>query len=215
MTAMPEQPKIYHILHVDRLLPVIREDFLWCDAKTIQRGLSGTGIGMSSIKQRRLTSLLDSHSSLHVGDCVPFYFCPRSVMLYVIYRGNNPELTYRDGQNSIIHLQADLRKTIEWASEHNFRWAFTTSNAGSCCFQDYCDLSQLGEIDWAAVDARKWDNEYKAGKQAEFLVEQRFSWHLIESIGVYNDSVYNQVTNMLTEVDHKPSVVPRPAEWYY
>ena len=187
---------------------------MWCDAEAIQRGLPGTAIGMSSIKQRRLTSILDSHSNLHVGDCVPFYFCPRSVMLYVISQADNIELGYHGGQNSIVHLQADLHKTIAWANEHNLRWAFTTSNAGSRYFQDYCDLSQLGEIDWTAVDARQWET-CKEEKQAEFLVEQRFSWHLIESIGVYNDSVYNQVTNMLTETNHKPSVVPRPAEWYY
>ena len=213
MTVMPAQPKIYHILHVDRLLSVIREEFLWCDAEVIQLGLSGTAIGMSSIKQRRLTSLLDSHSNLHVGGCVPFYFCPRSVMLYVICQADNIELGYHGGQNSIVHLQADLHKTIEWANEHNLRWAFTTSNAGSCYFQDYCDLSQLGEINWAAVDARQW-RTCKEEKQAEFLVEQRFSWHLIESIGVYNDSVYNQVANMLTETNHKPSVALQP-QWYY
>ncbi|WP_424945852.1 DarT ssDNA thymidine ADP-ribosyltransferase family protein [Candidatus Spongiihabitans sp.] len=51
--------------------------------------------------------------------------------------------------------------------------------AGSHYFQDYCDLSQLGEIDWDAVDADQWRG-CQDEKQAEFLVEQQFSWHLIE-----------------------------------
>jgi hypothetical protein len=49
-------------------------------------GAPGTTIGMDSIKQRRLTKSLNSHPDLRVGDCVPFYFCPRSVMLYNIYK---------------------------------------------------------------------------------------------------------------------------------
>ena len=91
---------------------------------------------MTGIKQRRLTELtLSSHPGLHVGDCVPFYFCPRSVMLYLIYQGNHPELTYRGGQGPIIHLEADLHATVAWAVGAGRRWAFTLSNAGSYFFQ--------------------------------------------------------------------------------
>ena len=80
----PVEPKIYHIVHVDRLPSIIIDGWLWCDADIAQRAPPGTTIGMNSIKQRRLTQLaLTSHPDLHVGDCVPFYFCPRSIMLYL------------------------------------------------------------------------------------------------------------------------------------
>ena len=66
---------------------------------------------MNQIKERRLKELtLSSHPGLHVGDCVPFYFCPRSIMLYLIYRANHPELAYRGGQKPIVHLEADLQQ---------------------------------------------------------------------------------------------------------
>ena len=214
MNIVPAQPKIYHIVHVDRLSSIVQDGFLWCDAEVIKGGSSGTSIGIKKIKQRRRGLPVKSHSNLHVGKCVPFYFCPKSVMLFVIYKANDPELTYRDGQSSIIHLQADLHKTIEWIEKRKLRWAFTTSSAALNFFQDYCDLSKLGEIDWAAVNARQWGKEYKKGRQAEFLVERRFAWHLIESIGVYESSVYNQVANALTQSHHKPSVALQP-KWYY
>ena len=67
---------------------------------------------MGGIKQRRLTTPLTSHPTLTVGQCVPFYFCPRSIMLYLIYQGNHPELTYREGQGPIIHLECDLHASI-------------------------------------------------------------------------------------------------------
>jgi hypothetical protein len=58
---------------------------LLSDAAIQQQALPGTVIGMNNIKQRRLNELtLASHPGLHVGACVPFYFCPRSVMLFLI-----------------------------------------------------------------------------------------------------------------------------------
>ena len=87
--APPANPKIYHIVHVDRLPSIISDGFLWCDAEIVERLPAnprlGTMIGVHGVKQRRLNDLmLTSYSELYVGQCVPFYLCPRSVMLYVI-----------------------------------------------------------------------------------------------------------------------------------
>ncbi len=136
---------------------------------------------MNDIKQRRLQLPLTSHQDLRVGDCVPFYFCPRSIMLYLIYQGNHPELSYRDGQRHIIHLEADLHTTAKWAEQNQKRWAFTLSNAGSFFFEDRCNLTQLSEIDWNAVQNDQWGGSgaspsIKEGKQAEFLLENSFPW---------------------------------------
>lgn len=210
---VPPQPKIYHIAHVDRLPSIVADGFLWCDAEVFRRAPAGTTIGMSSIKQRRLGLPLNSHPGLHVGDCVPFYFCPRSVMLYLIYQGNHPELGYRGGQAPILHFESDLRATVAWAQAQPRRWAFTLSNAGSYFFEDRCDLARLGEIDWAAVQARDW-RQCKEGKQAEFLLEHNFPWHLIERIGVINRTIYQQVVNALPQHGHRPAVEIR-ADWYY
>jgi len=96
---VPAQPKIYHICHVDRLPSIVADGCLWCDAEIARRTPPGTSIGMNSIKQRRMNELtLTSHPGLHVGDCVPFYFCSRSVMLYLICQANHPDLSYRNGQ---------------------------------------------------------------------------------------------------------------------
>ena len=95
----PAQPKIYHIAHVDRLPSILADGELWCDRRILARAGAGTVIGMGSIKHRRLTLPVHPHPGTHVGDYVPFYFCPRSVMLFVIYRANHPELDYRGGQH--------------------------------------------------------------------------------------------------------------------
>ena len=214
----PAAPKIYHIVHVDRLPSIIAEGGLLCDAEIVQRQAvgqaMGTTIGMSDIKQRRLTRLsLDSHPGLFVGQCVPFYFCPRSIMLYLIYRANHEELTYRGGQGPIVHLEADLAGTVAWANGNGRRWAFTLSNAGAIYFEDRADLAQLGEIDWDAVQARDWRGK-KEGKQAEFLVEQSFPWDLVSRVGVRSQQVYGQVRAALQAAAHRPRVEIKP-DWYY
>jgi len=80
--AVPARPKIYHICHVDRLASIVVGGLL-SDAEVQRLAPPGTIIGMSNIKQRRLTELtLESHPGLYVGQCAPFYFCPRSVMLF-------------------------------------------------------------------------------------------------------------------------------------
>ena len=212
-------PKIYHIVHVDRLPSIVADDRLWCDTEIAQRAPPGTTIGITDIKERRLNSPLNSHPDLRVGDCVPFYFCPRSVMLYLIYMANHSGLAYRGGQGPIVHLEADLRETVAWADQYGRRWAFTLSNAGSSYFEDRCDLAQLDEIDWDAVQARQWSGgnisaSVKEGKQAEFLVEHSFPWELIRRVGVRSQDVYGQAREAVRTADHRPRVeIVR--DWYY
>ena len=210
---IPDNPKIYHIVHGSRLSSIISDGGLLCDAIVNESYKPGQVIGMPSIKQRRLVSALSSHQNLRVGDCVPFYFCPRSVMLYVISRANHPELAYRGGQNPIVHLEADLKRVVRWADANNRRWAFTTSNAGSSYFEDYSGLAHLNEIDWGAVRARDW-RTCRDAKQAEFLLEGFLPWSLISRIGVMNRSIYDRVLPILQNAEHRPELEIK-RDWYY
>ena len=209
----PPEPKIYHIVHMDRLASIVADGALWSDAELQRRARPGTTIGMSTIKQRRLTTPVKCRPGLKVGDCVPFYFCPRSVMLYMIHMANDPELDYRGGQGPILHLEADLQEVVAWAERQERRWAFTLSNAGSLYFEDRCDLEQLGEIDWDAVQARVWQGR-SHGKQAEFLLERSFPWALVQCVGVRSLRVQQQARHAMRASEHLPAVEIRP-EWYY
>jgi hypothetical protein len=200
---------------VDRLASIVADGCLWCDAEVVRQQPQGTPIGMNKIKQRRLTELtLASHPDLYVGQCVPFYFCPRSVMLYLIWMANDPELTYRGGQGPIVHLEADLYNVVRWAGHNDSRWAFTLSNAGARYFEDRADLGRLDEIDWEAVQATDW-RRCKEGKQAEFLIEQSFPWGLVERIGVFNRSIYVHATRAMRGAEHTPPVEIKRRAWYY
>lgn len=212
---VPQRIPLYHIVHVDRLPSIIADGCLRCDSMMARRQDSGTTIGMRSIKQRRLQSSLSSHPGLTVGQCVPFYFCPRSVMLYVIYKANRDELDYRGGQGPIVHLVTNLQDVVAWAERVGRRWAFTLSNAGSRYFEDRCSLDQLDEIDWGAVVARQWSPPaVKEKKQAEFLVESEVPWVSISQIAVISQGIYRQVFNMVQASNHRPGIKIEPG-WYY
>ncbi|MBX3456325.1 DUF4433 domain-containing protein [Ferrovibrio sp.] len=202
-------------MNVDRLPSIIEHNKLLCDAEIVKLKLPGTTIGMGSIKARRLQLPVTCYSNAMVGDFVPFYFCPRSVMLYVIHCANSSELTYRGGQEPIVHLEADLNRVIQWADQHKHSWAFSGSNAGAAYTQFWKDTARLKQLNWQHISAEQWAGaEVKEAKQAEFLMYQHFPWHLVERIGVYSKGVFNSVATALIKATHKPLVQILPA-WYY
>jgi hypothetical protein len=216
VAAVPAQPKLYHITHVRNLPQIVQAGVLWSDAKRIELGLACDVVGMTHIKQRRLREIeVNCHPGTHVGDYVPFYFCPRSIMLYILHMGNHPELNYTEGQRPIVHLQADLRAVVEWAEKKKRPWAFSDRNAGTYLAQFFNRLDQLGEVNWAAVASTDFrDMVIKEGKQAEFLVHESFPWRLVERIGVYDEAVAGQARRALVKADHQPQAVVERG-WYY
>jgi len=84
MVKMQKKPKIYHITHIQNLNNILNDKMLWSDSKRLEFGLDCEIVGMSEIKRRRLEELeVKCHSGTMVGEYVPFYFCPRSIMLYI------------------------------------------------------------------------------------------------------------------------------------
>ena len=212
--AVPAQPKIYHIVHVDNLASIVAAGCLWSDSVMVQRP-GGTVIGMNAIKQRRLGLPVSCHAGLTVGQCVPFYFCSRSIMLYVIHMANHPELAYRGGQQPIVHLEADLGAVVRWAEAHGRRWAFSLSNAGANYSQFRSRLDQLDQVDWQGVTARDFRSpEVKEAKQSEFLIETSFPWFLVERIGVHSSVITPRVSAAMGEAGHRPQIQIKP-DWYY
>ena len=216
MTATPANPKIYHITHIDNLRGIATNTGLVSDAARIANGVSCSLVGMSTIKQRRLEEIgVPCHPGTKVGQYVPFYFCPRSIMLYILHRGNHPELSYTGGQQPIIYLQADFHTVIHWADSNQVPWAFSTGNAGASLTSFYNDPTNLGEIDWAAVASTDFrDPKVKEGKQAEFLMFDVFPWTLIDKIGTINGAIATKVKTDLVGIAYQPAIAVEPT-WYF
>ena len=201
---------------MDNLPSLVQHGCLWSDAETLRQNLLCTTVGMSEIKRRRLEELeVTCHPGTKVGEYVPFYFCPRSIMLYLLHKGNHPGLHYRGGQRPIVHLEANLDDAIEWAETQDRRWAFSTSNAGAFYTRFHSNRKELGHVNWGAVNAADWQEPHvKDGKQAEYLHHASFPWHLFQCIGVIDETQREVVQSRLANVAPVPPVVIKP-DWYY
>jgi hypothetical protein len=214
--VVPSNPKIYHITHVDNLAGIVAAGCLWSDRVRIDQELVCSLVGMSRIKQRRLNEIeVDCHAGTKVGEYVPFYFCPRSIMLYILHMGNSIDITYTGGQTPIVHLRADLDAVIEWAEENEVRWACSDRNAGAYVASFFKRRARLNRINWPAVANRDFrDPVVREGKQAEFLLYESFPWELVEAIGVRNDAIRTVVQRVLRGAAHRPPVTVETT-WYY
>lgn len=135
--------------------------------------------------------------------------------VYILHRGNHPDLNYAGGQSPILHLEADLYEVVNWAEGAGWRWAFTLSNAGARYTEFRSSLDQLDQINWPAVSATDFrDPTVKEGTQSEFLVRDFLPWLLVRRIGVHSMAVYQQVMQHLQGARHRPQVEIH-REWYY
>ncbi len=216
MTTPPAHPKIYHITHVNNLASILDARCVESDGRRVGQGGGQISIGMTEIKRRRLYEMeVSCNPDTMVGEYVPFYFCPRSIMLFILYKNNHTDMTYRGGQVPILHLQMDLESTIHWANENGVLWAFSDRNAGGLLADFFNTPMELDKIDWDAVKATDFrDMQIQEGKQAEFLIHDICPWHLVEKIGVLNERIVEQVKDILLNAQHKP-VVKIERTWYY
>jgi hypothetical protein len=205
--AVPPNPSIFHITHVGNLASIIAHGCLWSDAQRIARNLVTTNIGYSHIKQRRLNRAVTAGVGGKLGDYVPFNFCARSVMLYVVSRGHQD---YAGGQEEIVHLVSSVNTAIALYKP----WAFTDLHADLGYASYFSSLAQLDEVDWNVMPLTQWggNDEVKAKRQAEFLVHDSFPWSAVQYIGVKSAAIAAKVQSLLPS--GAPPVAIQPS-WYY
>lgn len=206
-------PPIYHITHLRNLAPILGCGSLWCDRERVGRGLESVGIAYQHIKDRRARKRVPVGRGGTLADYVPFYFAPRSPMLFAIHRGQVPG--YDGGQSSVVHLVT----STEAVAAEPLLFVFTNGHADMAFSRFYDDLRDLEQVDWAIMGERYWndtpeDGDRKRRRQAEFLVYMSLPWRLIEEIGVMSRKAADEVATALEGAEHRPPVVVRP-EWYY
>lgn len=201
---------IYHITHLDNLSSILQAKGL--QAKK-QIGVNHINIAHSNLQERRATTRVPCGLDGSIHDYVPFYFAPRSPMLYSIHRGNVEG--YAQGQEPVVYLVSTIQEVA--ATQQYF--AFTDGHpvVFPSCF--YENLAELNKIDWIIMKARYWadvpeDQDRKRRRQAEFLVHSFFSWQWIKEIGVINQTMEKQVQEVLQKHSINTTLSIHP-EWYY
>jgi hypothetical protein len=203
---------LYHITHGKNLAAIVAAGGLRSDRRMSTGGGEHVVIGFDHIKRRRLETIqVSCHPGSMVGDFVPFYFCPRSPMLYVIER-RNADLRYAGGQRGIIHLVT----SVEAAVAIGRPYAFTATNAGAEYTTFHSDVDRLGEVlDWEAINADDWrDPGVKERKQAEFLVRDELPWEAVTAVGTFDTATRARAEEILKTAAHRPPVTVQRS-WYY
>jgi hypothetical protein len=124
---------------------------------------------------------------------------------------------YDEGQQPIVYVVTSVQAVVN----AGLRFVFSDGHGLAGFTQWYDDLGDLKSVDWGLVGERYWrdepkDNDRQRRKQAEFLVEDRLEWGLITEIGVFDDTVRDQVTKLLNQFPGQPQppVLVR-RDWYY
>ncbi len=206
MSHRPKHVLIYHITDVANLPGILAEGGLRSDVAMAQ--LNPMVIGYTDIKARRMKqTCVACCDGRFVGEFVPFYYCPRSPMLYSINRGNTG--LPAGCQRSIVHLVS----TVAVGIGLNRAWAISNGNAGASHTSFFADVKALTGLDWAAIRATVWRGK-TSQKMAEFLVSDFFPWTGFHAVGCHNSGVAKQVQDLLNSQHHRPAVTVEP-DWYY
>jgi hypothetical protein len=204
---------IYHITHIRNLPGILAEGGLWCDAEAERRGLAHQVVGHAHIKERRKWKQVTCGPRGVLADYVPFYFAPRSPMLYSIHTGFVQG--YDGTQEEILHLVS----SAEGIRDAGLRFVFTDGHAPMALSKQFDDLAHLDKVDWSVMPLTWWNDtpefpDRKRKRQAEFLVRRFVPFERITAIGVCTNGTAGAARGELVGRNGAP-VVSVHRDWYY
>lgn len=139
---MPPDPVLlYHITHLDNLPGILRAGCLHCNRQMSDGGLHPVNIAYPGIQDRRATTSVPIGPGGVLHDYVPFYFAPRSPMLYALHKDQVEG--YSGGQVPIVHLVTSVARLTE--TGHQF--VYTDGHATMVFSRFFADVADLDQID--------------------------------------------------------------------
>ncbi len=210
---VPTPTYIYHMTHLGNLPGILQAGGLLPHRRLRGGGLPYTDIAHHRVQDRRAQTGVPCGPGGDLHDYIPFYFAPRSPMLYVISRGGVEG--YDGSQQPVVHLVS----TVAVVAEAGIGYVFTDGHAIMAWTEFHTDPARLDAVDWDVMSAQYWadtneDPDRKRRRQAEFLVHGFCPWRLVTEIGVMDAGAQDQVTVLLARAGHcTPTIVHR--DWYY
>ena len=210
---IPQPTFVFHFTHINNLPLILADGGLRTCGALRQAGVNYKDVAYSTMQDRRARKSVTCGVGGTLHDYVPFYFAPRSPMLYTISKGNVPG--YDEGQRPLIFFVSSAQ-AIQQAG---LPFVFTDGHAVMDISNFFTDLDQLHQVDWQVIKAKMWNSTEAAPdkmrlRQAEFLVHEFVPWNLIAHIGTVSPLIEKTVLAHLAEMDHTPEVRVRP-NWYY
>jgi ssDNA thymidine ADP-ribosyltransferase, DarT len=209
----PQPTPVFHITRFEHLESMVAHGLL-SDNQAQERGLVQVEIGNVGIKAQRVRRLVPIAPGGVVADYVPFYFAPRSPMLYAIDKGNVP--TYQQGCEEIIYLVS----STQTLAAHGLTVLGTDRNAVMAVAEYTDDDTHLTEIvDWNLMKTRMWNNtstapDRRERRQAELLVLGQVPWSAFLEVGTKSQGMKRRVEEVLARLAQTTEVAVR-RDWYF
>lgn len=203
-----------HFTHVQNLPGILAASCLRADNQVDRRSALTVEAADLEIKSSRRTIRISLAPYGCVADYVPFYFAPRSPMLYKLAKGSVP--TYTGGQDPLVYLVS----TVGAITAAGLRWLFSDGNCAASVTQIFDDLGLLDSVvDWPLMAARMWNNtaddpDRMRRRMAEFLVHESVPLSCVAGIVVRTEGMKEQVESLLTASGVRLPVGVRPG-WYF
>lgn len=211
---MPQRrTQICHFTHYENLSSIMQHKGLLM-VKSVHGGsVTHKDIAYSDVQDKRAATPVPVPPGGVLHDYVPFYFAPRSPMLYTIHRGNVHQ--YNEGQRPLVYLVSTAQHVMKAARP----FVFTDGHGIIKITNFFNQESDLHHVDWDLMRERQWadtnaDPDRKRRRQAEFLVHQFFPWTFIVGIGTYNSTIKEKVEYLISGQTYKPLVKIKRA-WYF
>lgn len=208
----PVPTPIYHFTHVRNIQGMIAGG-IRCDADCVNRDLTTIEVGSSEIKARRRQKAVPVGAGGVVADYVPFYYAPRSPMMYTLNRNN---YEYAGGFDEVVYLCSSL----EAVSAAGRLWIASDRNAAQDVAEFVVGFDGMDDhVDWRLMRQRQWgytDNDPSRPdrRAAECLVFRSVPWEAIERIVTKNRATATKVLGLIEEAEHRPRVSV-DADWYF
>ncbi len=207
----PEKALIWRILHRANL-PWVLQSGIHCGNSSI-RSPNWVSIGNAELIDKRAVRPVPVHPGGTLGDYVPFYFTPFSVMLRNIHTGWNG---IKQVPNADIVI---LVSSLPRVSQLGLPFLFTDSHAYSGLANFYDDLARLDRIDWPLLQRRDFKRDPEdPGKleryQAEALVYRQVPLAALLGIVCYTDVIRAEIESKMQALGVALPVHTRP-NWYF
>ena len=152
----PRNRWLLHFTHVDNLPSIVAAGRFSCDGQAGQ-GLLKKEVGDVEIKEIRRRRPVTAGPGGSVGDYVPFYFAPRSPMMFRIACDHRDAIPgrYPDGDRPLAYLATTVGAIID----AGLAWVATDGNAATATTRFIPDLDDLNlMVDWPLMRSQMWNN---------------------------------------------------------
>ena len=141
-SKMPNNVRLFRITHKNNLAHILQ--FGICNKSHTDANPDYVPIGNYNVIGRRTEHIVDIAGYGNVGDYVPFYFTPLSVMLYNILTGYGvPKIAPEE----IIFLVSSVKTVANCGN----RYFFTDGQANTFITTHFSHLKDLDQTDWDVV----------------------------------------------------------------